>query len=349
MKPVRDVIDTLIERRLWPIALLLVVAIVAVPVTMAKKAAPLPPRAAAPVGLGAPGPVLAPPSATVVAAIGSGRSLASLPRHNPFVQHTVKVSRSVAATTKAATNAAASVSSSTAAATTGSTPATGGTGSTPTPTPTTPAVTPPPAKTYLSVSVDLAFGPVGHSAKHANIARLSALPDNTNPVVIYLGVLSGTKTAVFLISSDVHPSGDGKCFPNARSCQTVHVPVGGSEFFDVFSANGSSRQYELDLTKVSFSRIHSKAAAEHSFLRVASGGASKLKALGARLNVRYDGSIGRLVTVKTPPVKKTPPASVDTSSSPASGTDGTGALGQTPPTSIGTLRNLGATLTTPTP
>jgi hypothetical protein len=158
--------------------------------------------------------------------------------------------------------------------------------------------------------------------------------------------MRGTKTAVVLISSDVHPSGDGHCFPSTASCQTVHVPVGGSEFFDVFSASGASRQYELDLTRVSFSRIHSKSAAARSFLRVATGGPNALKASGARLGVRFDRSIGRLVTVTSKPAKATAPASVDSSASAPGGTDGTGALTQTPATSIGSLRGVGQALTT---
>lgn len=346
MKPIRDLIDALVERRLWPVALLLVAGLVAVPVALSKKATDAGPSTPAPVVAEAPGPVLSPPSATVVAAIGSGRSLASLPRRNPFVQRRAKVAHSVAATTKAATSSTAAASTSTAAATTGGASPGGSTGTTTTITPTVPTT---PAKTYLSVSVDLSFGRIGHSVRHKGLARLSALPSATNPVVIYLGVLRGTKTAVFLISSDVHPSGDGRCFPSARSCQTVHVPVGGSEFFDVFSASGASRQYELDLTRVSFSRIRSKTAAAHSFLRVATGGAGALKATGARLGVRFDASIGRLVPVKQKPAKATPPASVDTSASPASGIDGTGSLGETAPTSIGSLRGLGAALATPTP
>jgi hypothetical protein len=341
MKPIRDLIDALVERRLWPVALLLVVGLVAVPVALSKKAAPAAP--ATPVVADTPGPVLSPPSATVVAAIGTGRDLASLPRTNPFAQHRVKVAKSVEASTKAAGTTAAAVSD-TATATTG----TGSTGTTTTGTTTTPTPSAP-AKTYLSVSVDLSFGRIGHSKKYTNLARLSALPSTADPVVIYLGVMRGTKTAVFLISSDVHPSGDGHCFPSAANCQTVHVAVGGSEFFDVFSASGASRQYELDLTRVSFSRTHSKSAAARSFLRVATGGPNALKASGARLGVRFDRSIGRLVTVKQPAGKATRPDSFDSSASSPDGTDGTGALSHTPATSIGSLLGVDQALTTLAP
>jgi hypothetical protein len=350
MKAIRNLGDSLVERRLWPVALLLVAALVAVPVALSSNAPTVRVRGEVSAAALTPEPVLAPPNANVVAAIGSGRGLTALARRNPFMQRTVKVSHTT--TTSSTPPASSSSSTSSPSSTsTSTTPGTGGSGSTTTSP--GPAITSPaPPKTYVTVSVDLSFGRIGHSVRHRHLARLSALPSAAHPVVIYLGVVSHAKTAVFLISSDVHAEGDGRCFPSTRSCQTVHVPLGGTEFFDVFSASGSSRQYELDLTTVAYHRTTSKAKAARSFLRVARGGAKALRAFSARLGLRYNRSTGRLVPAK--PAKKAHARTGSGSAQTSTGAGDGSSAGPSaaPPSSLGSLRDhnapsTGGTTTTP--
>ncbi len=346
MKAVRGIVDTLIERRLWPVALLLIAGLVAVPMALSKnpgesRPAPKPSSLA-----GTPGPVLAPPSANVVAALGTGRGLAVLTSRNPFAQHGVKARAGKAS---APTVGKVGPGSATAGSSAGAGSAAGTGGGTATPAPaggtsvpaggTSVPGAPPPR--YSEVSTDLSFGPIGRLVRYHALPRLSPLPTTGNPQVVFLGIVRGTRTAVFLISSDVHATGDGRCSPSANLCQTIRLREGGTEFFDTHDARGRNRQYELDLNHLTFRTTASKAAAERSYLRVARGAASALKAIGVRrLDVRFDQSIGRLVPAP-PPSRGSADAGSGTgttTTTPATTTPDAGP----PPSSIGSLRDHGS-------
>ena len=81
-----------------------------------------------------------------------------------------------------------------------------------------------------------------------DVARLSPLPTADNPFFVYTGVLKDGKTAVFLLSSDATATGDGHCRPSAKSCQTIEVKEGDTEFFDL-TVNGEPVQYQLDVVQ----------------------------------------------------------------------------------------------------
>ena len=81
-----------------------------------------------------------------------------------------------------------------------------------------------------------------------DVARLSPLPSADNPFFVYPGVLKDGKTAVFLLSSDATATGDGHCRPSAKSCQTIEVKEGDTEFFDL-TVDGEAVQYQLDVVQ----------------------------------------------------------------------------------------------------
>jgi hypothetical protein len=54
---------------------------------------------------------------------------------------------------------------------------------------------------------------------------------------------------VFLLSSDATATGDGHCKPSAKSCQTIEVKQGDTEFFDR-TVDGQDIQYQLDVVRV---------------------------------------------------------------------------------------------------
>jgi hypothetical protein len=85
-------------------------------------------------------------------------------------------------------------------------------------------------------------------------------------VLIYLGVLKDTRTAVFMIDAGVIAQGDGECAPSSTTCVTIHLNEGETEFFDVpadaaggtepiapadgTDATTTTTQYQLDLIKI---------------------------------------------------------------------------------------------------
>jgi hypothetical protein len=95
------------------------------------------------------------------------------------------------------------------------------------------------------------------------------------PLAALLGVRSGGKVAVFLLSSATSAIGEGSCRPSRLDCQTIEMRVGQAEFLDVPGSPGQS--YELKLTRLSVKRTATKAQARAFRRRRAKTGAAMLQ------------------------------------------------------------------------
>jgi hypothetical protein len=234
MTAVRNVVSDLIDRRLWPVALLLVAAAVAIPVLLLKPAASAPPT---PVAADS-APALASPAVSLSSPSG-GPVIGSV--KNPFRQQhlpTAKSSSSPASslgpsTTSGGSSAPSSGGSTSTGSGGGST--SGGSGHS------TPAAS--------GAVLEVRFGLADGKRKTYDVSPGSPLPSPTNPLLVYLGQDKTGKVGGFLVSSDAQPQGDGRCEPDKSICSTLYMKVGDAEFFDVTSPAGTV-QYELEVLKV---------------------------------------------------------------------------------------------------
>ncbi len=252
----------------------------------------------------------------VVATTASGRGLRRDARVDPFVY---RGKYHVTPTVKSPTPSSTGGSSGTSSTGSGSTGASsaGSSGGSPSafgPT-SSPRAT---APTYKTASIKVRFGRVENDRGLRTVPRLAALPSVDHPVLIFLGIAKGTHTGVFLVSSDAHAEGDGRCKPSAASCQTVWVKEGQTEFFDVTSDTGAVAQYQLDVVDVKYSRTSSKAKAAASFLKTTKptkplspkATAKKLAAAGAGdaatthlpllTDLEWSSTLGRVLGVPAP-------------------------------------------------
>lgn len=246
MRAIRDVFSELVERRLWPVALLLIAALVAVPVVLAKKPAPGQPPAivtdAPAVAAAAP-----PPGEPVVSvSTGGGGDAPMLGRwKDPFKRPYTAPNR------RTATGTPPTGGKPTGGGSSGN-GSNGGSGRPGTPAP----------KTYVYASVDVSFGRAGSPLRAiTDVPRLAPLPSATDPIVIFMGTRSDHETAVFMLSTDVHAQGDGRCVPSTKTCESIELRRGGVALLDVTDASGYVTQYELDLDDVVLHTTTSKATA----------------------------------------------------------------------------------------
>src|SRR5204863_2098528 len=80
--------------------------------------------------------------------------------------------------------------------------------------------------TYYAFHIDVRFGSRGHEKIYKDVKQLSMLPDDKSPVVVFMGMSSDFKTAIFLVdSSKYEADGEGKCKPSPRSCSFVELNV----------------------------------------------------------------------------------------------------------------------------
>ena len=301
MSVIKDTWRFLVQRKLWPLAILLVAAAVAVPKLLTEE--PLPPVADPVVAVkGDKRAVLA--TEPLVAEAGdadrSGRRRVLGSSKDPFKPEVVPTPTPNPDTVKPADVAKPDT-----------TETTGPVGGSPAPAddaPTTPTAPAPAKKKYELNELTVRFGASEETTQppRKDVKRLQALPSAEEPVLIYLGLLKDKKTAVFLVDSGVIAQGDGTCMPSRTSCETIHIKEGETEFFDVAPedsvdgttpAAGAGAQYQLDVIKIRKKATSSAKQAKKSLARVSKAGHKILKARIAGdgpLRYQYNGRTGRL-------------------------------------------------------
>jgi hypothetical protein len=276
MSAITNVWRQLVQRRLWPVAILLIAALAAVPLALAQQPEPVPP--APPVAKADTAEAALetePIVAQATAADRSKRRKVLGHAKNPF--GLPKSATDGSAEPPSSTTTTVSPTSEdrgTSSGSSGETTSPGG-GSQPTApaAPTEPAQ--PPVKTYDRYDLTVRFGDSEAGGGRTTVKRLQPLPSAEEPVLIYLGVLSDGKTAVFLVKNGVVAVGDGECKPSPESCETIRLRAGETQFIDVKDETGNvTGQYQLDLLK-----IHKGTTASASKARASSkAGARLLKA-----------------------------------------------------------------------
>jgi len=284
---VSGVIEDLRRRRLLVVAGALVLAIVAVPLLMLKKAEPAPapatPATAASTG-GLPGPdaALNPNKPLVsLAVLDKPSDLESFEPKDPF-EPIDQVSTDGAKDTSAPAAGGLVESGKAAAASSppsagggsggsasptedGSGGAPGGGGSPPAPaTPPSNPVTPsppaqPPKQQSLTYAVDVAIrGPKG-LRRYPGVPKLSLLPSQDNPLFVFLGVEDAGTKAVFLVDAKLRPvgQGEGTCTPSPEQCATLALAPGELQTL----ANDDGDQWTIQITQVRKVTVASAAAA----------------------------------------------------------------------------------------
>jgi hypothetical protein len=339
---VRNLVQDLVERRLWPVALVLAVALAAVPVVLGRggdtagTTAALPAAPAAASGdaekaqitldTGAPAddqptdghvrnPFKGPHAASDASSAAASPSGTSAPTAD--ASSTAGAS-SPAAAPSTAPSGASSASSGATSSSARSTSTTGSTGRSTTATPKTPArkkttkaAKPKAVDATDTYHVSLRFGVDGAALKTIkDVARLSPLPSETDPFFVFLGVLQTETTheqrAVFMVSSDAVPTGEGACHPTKQDCETIELAKGQTVFFDYTAPDGTPTQYQLELAGIHKTQITSAAKAQAAIARHSAVGQELLRdaatrndraAAGARF-YRFVPATGLLVRAK---------------------------------------------------
>ena len=247
----RNIVHDLVEKRLWPVAVLLAAALFAVPTVLksdpeAASAPATSPSAGAPAGTAdvLQAMALSKPERTRLR-LGGGR-------RNPFEQpgSASKASTSSDGPSKT-TQPFSALPPLTDTPTDSSSPQSDIplVDSVPT-TPTTPT-TPEDQEQPTGVptwTLDVSFGPAEELADLTAIRPGMGIPSNDEPLLIFVGSTDG-KTATFLPSSDAVPQGDGTCSPSRRACNELKLRPGQTAFFDIAIDSGT-KQYVLEVTKL---------------------------------------------------------------------------------------------------
>jgi hypothetical protein len=308
------------QKRLWPVAVVLLAGIVAVPVLLSKS--PKPSQQAQ-----GPASVSPPPSGTTLPAI----SVRSTPGHanlkgssrDPFKAAAGSGGPSTGATTGATTgNAVSTVTSiaqnavngfngstptatgpsSTTATGTSSTTSTGTTTSSPPPSITGNAK-PKPVQSGLSsteaydVSLSLTNSKNGVDTIDP-LARLSAVPSAQDPRLVELGVLQGGSRVLFAVQRGTVVEGPGTCIPGPLDCEVLSLAQDQTE---AASSSGSGAPVALfAVTGISVTKYSSASAASKARRAGSAAGRALIhhSALPALSLFKYEPGLGSVVDLR---------------------------------------------------
>jgi hypothetical protein len=238
-------------KRLWPVAALLVAALVAVPVMLKKNSstppAPTPPAASASsAGDNS--------KAVVVADTGTaqGSTLGVFNKKDPFKPDKAVLSAAHPKPTPApkSSSPSAPAGGNTPSGGNGSGSGSGNGGGVPvTPQPTKPQA----PKGPFAYTVDVKFGKRGETRVHHDVEKLDVLPNQNNPLLVFLGVNTAGDTAVFLTDTSLKAAGEGTCKPNGDTCSFLYLKLdknANTEDLSEVAADGSGTEYTLTLLAI---------------------------------------------------------------------------------------------------
>jgi hypothetical protein len=319
MNLVKDTLRELVERRLWPLAVLLLVAAVAAPMLLkSQPEEPVTPAANAVTSEGAGGISIEPLVAASVDTQGDRRVLGA--RKDPFRPTGEQPRADSGPSPDPSTSPNPSTSSNPGSGSTGGPPAgdpkgggfSGGGGSsplpdgpigpasppesTPAPAPAAPETPEPTFDLYsLTVRVD--------DGERQNLKRLDPLLSLEDPAIIYLGLLEAEKTAVFLLDEGVTADGDGSCHPSPENCQRVHLREGETEFFTRAALEGVGEggaaaepvEFQLEVLDIKTKKTASAGTARAARAAASTSGRRALRSRVSRMGrLRYDLRTGKL-------------------------------------------------------
>lgn len=285
----KDIVHDLREKKLWPVAALLLLAIVAVPAVLLRS----PSQEAGPTGAEAPAPGQAKPAALALSADEERASaLEAFSAKDPFKPRGPAAPRR---TSEPDAPSAGTGASGTAAGGGIDTSALGGVrdllgqgggqgsgGASGSPSTPSQQVTPrseereTETKTKTETkevaythTVDVRFGRRGQIRLRRDIARLQPIPSEERPLLVYLGTTPSGYSAVFLVDQSLEQRGDGICKPSRSNCALLYLrPEDGHDlhyFTDTLGRGYALRLVSIDLVPLSeVTEEESKASARRS-------------------------------------------------------------------------------------
>jgi hypothetical protein len=269
-----DLWQDLREKRLWPVALVLLLSLVAVPVVLSKPAKDVPPASpsSASVTKSAPEDALASVKLDEDGA-GRGSDLGVFDPADPFrppsrIMRAARVEAgSDGSTSGPSTGATPGVDGGSTSGGSGA-PSIGGGSPTTGGTPVSGGEQPGPKTTQYRYVIDVTFTANGRTRRIRGMERLDMLPSEPNPLLIFLGVSAKGGNAVFLVDSTLDAAGEGNCEPSGSDCAFVHIGPGSEHEF--MNEDGDSYTLRIDEIR----RVKAEAGAAKSSSRSAKARAS---------------------------------------------------------------------------
>ena len=306
MNVLTDLLNDLREKRLWPLAVLLLVAIIAVPVLLSNSSKPVPAAATRTPA------VSALPGLPVVSAQSTpSSSHLTGPSRDPFSGSGSSTTSTASTTSTTGTTTSSTTSSSKSGTASGGTsaPSTGTSAPSTTTAPKsivpagTPAPKPAPGTLEPSQSYEVALAITNASGGLNTIdplKRLSVLPNDQQPLLVEMGVLKGGRRVMFAVQPGTVVNGPGVCTPGPIDCEVMSLALDQTESLSQQTPTGVNQVALFAVTNISAADHNSTAAADKARRREDSAGRAVLNhsTLDALSLFQYQPSLGVVVDLR---------------------------------------------------
>ena len=230
MNAVNTIWRQLVRSKLWPVALLLLAALVAIPMLLARDPAVPEPIAPVAVNTEADDSIAEPIVAKVTPEDRNRRRRVLGVRKDPFKPAPVEEPKVEQATVPEPQQQPDAPS-------TGGT-TTGGGGE--------PAEAP---VFYAPGTIVVRFGDAeSGTLQRFAVPKLGPVPEDDFPLLVYLGPTKNGKKARFMVDASIEPDGDGTCKPHPSNCEVIELAVGETEFLDVINPEATDEETSEDET-----------------------------------------------------------------------------------------------------
>jgi hypothetical protein len=123
--------------------------------------------------------------------------------------------------------------------------------------------------TQYAYVIDVTFTANGHKRRIDGMHRLDMLPSEAKPMLLFLGVSQDAGSAVFLVDSSLEAAGEGKCKPSADDCAFLYLGAGSEHEF----TNEDSDSYTLRIDEIRKVKVGSTASSSKTKTAKAAVGA----------------------------------------------------------------------------
>ena len=254
-----DLWQDLREKRLWPVAVGLLAAAIAIPLIMLKPAAD--PSTPAPIAVNSGEPETL-PAVNVDGAPVRGSKLETFSTRNPFKplsdleddETTTGGDTSGGGSSDGGSSVSGGGPSGSGSVPSGGSSPGGSSGSPDLPfddgsDPSTPS-TPTEREQWYRFAVDVKFGTPANQKTLKEVPRLASLPDAETPAVVFMGVTDGGDRAVFYVAdASLTADGEGECQDEA-TCRVITLGLSGGSDEATFTSSDGTVQYDLQLLRI---------------------------------------------------------------------------------------------------
>jgi hypothetical protein len=121
--------------------------------------------------------------------------------------------------------------------------------------------------TEYAYVLDVTFTKNGRTRRVKGMQRLDMLPSTASPLLLFLGVSADAGNAVFLVDSKLETAGEGRCEPSMAECGFLHLGAGSEHMF----TNQDGDTYRLRVDQIRKVKVIEEGAKQAKAALKASG------------------------------------------------------------------------------